>query len=59
MKSTDLLHKIKHLLERADDVEDLESAKVDYPLPADRNDERSMLAVETAAGKFKITIEEI
>lgn len=59
MKSTDILHKIKYLLEHADDVEDLESVKVDYLLSADPNDEKSMLAVETPTGKFKITIEEI
>lgn len=60
MKSTNFLHKIKYLLEHAaDDVEDLEGAKVDYLLSADPNDKKSMLAVETATGKFMITIEEI
>lgn len=59
MKSINLLHKIKYLLERADDVEDLEDAEVDYLLSADRNDEKSMLAVKTETGKFKITVEEI
>ena len=59
MKSDNLLHKIKYLLEHANDVEDLENAKVDYLLPADRNDEKSMLAVEIPTGKFKITIEKI
>lgn len=59
MKSTNLLHKIKYLLEHADDVEDLENAQVDYLLSADPDDKKSMLAVETATGKFTITIEEI
>lgn len=59
MKSTNLLHKIKYLLEHADDAEDLENAQVDYLLSADPDDKKSMLAVETATGKFTITIEEI
>lgn len=59
MESDNLLHKIKYLIENADDVEDLENVKVDYLLSADRNDEKSMLAVEMPTGKFKITVEEI
>lgn len=59
MKSTNLLHKIKYLLEHADDVEDLENAQVDYLLSADPDDKKSMLAVETTTRKFTITIEEI
>lgn len=59
MESTKLLHKIKYLLEHADDIEDLENIKVDYLLSANPSDEKSMLAVEMPAGKFMITVEEI